>query len=62
MDARSEVHDRPQEVTISEWLSETTNTIMKYVVTERIDGRPARSQLCESMSEAEQIKRSWSSC
>ena len=44
MDTGSEVHNRSKEVIINEWLSETTDTVMKYVVVEKIDGNISRSQ------------------
>ncbi len=59
MDTRSEVHDRSKEVVINEWLSETTDTVMKYVVVEKIDGTPSRTQLCATIEEASQLQRQW---
>ena len=59
MDTGSEVHDRSKEVIISEWLSETTDTVMKFVVIEKIDGVPNRSQLCSTIEEASALQRQW---
>lgn len=59
MELGSEVHNRSKEVTISEWLSETTDTVMKYVVIEKIDGQNYRTQLCATMDEAIQLQRQW---
>ena len=59
MDTGSEVHDRTKEVIINEWLSETTDTVMKYVVVERDNGIPVRSQLCATMDEAVQLQQQW---
>jgi hypothetical protein len=59
MDTRSEVHNRSKEVVINEWLSETTDTVMKYVVVEKIDGTPSRTQLCATIEEASQLQRQW---
>lgn len=59
MDTRSEVHDRSKEIVINEWLSETTDTVMKYVVVEKIDGTPSRTQLCATIEEASQLQRQW---
>lgn len=50
-----------QEVIINEWLSETTDTAMKYVVIEKVDGRPNRSQLCATLDEAVKVQQSWQS-
>jgi hypothetical protein len=59
MDTRSEVHNRSKEIVINEWLSETTDTVMKYVVVEKIDGTPSRTQLCATIEEASQLQRQW---
>jgi len=59
MDTGSEVHNRAKEVVINEWLSETTDTVMKYVVIEKIDGIPSRTQLCATIEEASQTQRQW---
>ena len=59
MDTGSEVHNRAKEVIINEWLSETTDTVMKYVVIEKIDGVPNRSQLCSTIEEASTLQRQW---
>jgi hypothetical protein len=59
MDTGSEVHNRAKEVVINEWLSETTDTVMKYVVIEKIDGTPSRTQLCATIEEASQLQRQW---
>ena len=59
MDTRSEVHNRSKEVVINVWLSETTDTVMKYVVVEKIDGTPSRTQLCATIEEASQLQRQW---
>jgi hypothetical protein len=59
MDTGSEVHDRSKEVIINEWLSETTDTVMKYVVIEKIDGVPNRTQLCSTIEEASALQRQW---
>ena len=59
MDTGSEVHNRSKEVVINEWLSETTDTIMKYVVIEKIDGTPSRSKLCSTIEEASEVQRLW---
>ena len=59
MDTGSQVHDRSKEVIINEWLSETTDTVMKYVVIEKIDGVPNRSQLCSTIEEASALQRQW---
>ena len=59
MDTGSEVYDRSKEVIIIEWLSETTDTVMKYVVIEKIDGVPNRSQLCSTIEEASALQRQW---
>jgi hypothetical protein len=59
MDTRSEVHNRSKEVVINEWLSETTDTVMKYVVVEKIDGTPSRTQLCATIEEASQLQHQW---
>ena len=59
MDTGSEVHDRSKEVIINEWLSETTDTVMKFVVIEKIDGVPNRSQLCSTIEEASALQRQW---
>lgn len=59
MDTGSEVHDRSKEIIINEWLSETTDTVMKYVVIEKIDGIPNRSQLCSTIEEASALQRQW---
>ena len=61
MESGSEVHNRSQEVIINEWLSETTDTAMKYVVIEKVDGRPNRSQLCATLDEAVKVQQSWQS-
>ena len=59
MDTASEVHDRKKEVVINEWLSETTDTVMKDVVIEKVDGRPYRSQLCATIDEATRVQQQW---
>ena len=59
MDTGSEVHNRSKEVIINEWLSETTDTVMKYVVVEKIDGKPHRSQLCATIDEATKVQQQW---
>lgn len=59
MDTGSEVHNRSKEVIINEWLSETTDTVMKYVVIEKIDGVPNRNQLCSTIEEASALQRQW---
>ena len=59
MDTGSEVHNRAKELVINEWLSETTDTVMKYVVIEKIDGTPSRTQLCATIEEASQLQRQW---
>ena len=59
MDTRSEVHDRSKEIVINEWLSETTDTVMKYVVMEKIDGTISRSQLCSTIEEASALQQQW---
>ena len=61
MDTGSEVHNRSKEVIINEWLSETTDTVMKYVVVEKIDGNISRSQLCSTIEEASQLQQQWQS-
>jgi hypothetical protein len=32
---------------------------MKYVVVEKIDGRPHRSQLCATIEEATKVQQQW---
>jgi hypothetical protein len=59
VESGSEVHNRQKEVIINEWLSETTDTVMKYVVVERIDGTPFRSQLCSTIEEATRLQQQW---
>jgi len=59
MDTGSEVHNRTKEVVINEWLSETTDTVMQYVVVEKIDGQPSRTQLCATLEEATNVRLVW---
>lgn len=59
MDTGSKIHDRSQEVIITEWLSETTDTVMKYVVIEKFDGEPSRTQLCSTLEEASRVQQQW---
>ena len=61
MDVGSEVYNRSKEVIINEWLSETTDTVMKYVVVEKDDGRIARTRLCATIEEAVELQRQWQS-
>ena len=59
MDTGSEVHNRSKEVIINEWLSETTDTAMKYVVVEKDNGTIARTRLCATLEEAVKLQRQW---
>ena len=59
MDTGSEVHNRSKEVIINEWLSETTDTVMKYVVVEKDNGTIARTRLCATLEEAVELQRQW---
>ena len=59
MGAESKVYDRSKEVIINEWLSETTDTVIKYVVMEKVDGVISRSSLCSTIEEATQLQQQW---
>ena len=59
MDVGSEIHDRSKEVIINEWLSETTDTVMKYVVVEKDNGAITRTRLCATLEEAVELQRQW---
>lgn len=59
MDTGSKVHNRSKEVIINEWLSETTDTVMKYVVVEKDNGTISRTRLCATIEEAVELQRQW---
>jgi hypothetical protein len=48
-----------KQVIVTEWLSETTDTVMKYVVIEKINGETARTSLCTTLEEAEKLRAQW---
>jgi hypothetical protein len=48
-----------KQVIVTEWLSETTDTVMKYVVVEKINGETARTSLCTTLEEAEKLRAQW---